>query len=157
MSTDTPTYGESAAGVSDGPPRVRAELRHPGARAAFGCVKRLVAAYLALSVASLVAIALLRHDHAAVNSAVWTHGAIVALSALLTFFLTVRAARGSARAFLRLRIISVVMVVAIAVIIALPGSFPLWMKVEHGACGILLIAVAAIVNGRELRAVFATR
>jgi hypothetical protein len=101
-----------------------------------------------------VAIASLRNDAAAVNSAVWTRGTIVVISALLTFAFTIRAARGSRRAYLRLRIVSAVMVVAIAVIVALPGTFPLWMKLEQAVCGLVLIAVAAVANGRHLRSVF---
>lgn len=121
----------------------------------FQRVKLLVGGYLALSVLSLVAIVLLRHDAAAVNSAVWTRGIIVTASALLMLAFTVRAARGSRRAYLRLRIVSAVVVVAIAVIVSLPGTFPLWMKLEQGACGLLLLGVVAIVNSRPLRSLFA--
>jgi len=46
------------------------------------------------------------------------------------------------------------MLVAIVVIIALPGTFPLWMKFEQGVCGLLLLGVALIVNGKHLRSVF---
>ena len=42
-------------------------------------------------------------------------------------------------------------------IIALPGTFPLWMKIEQGVCGFLLIGVVAIVNGRHLRSLFAAK
>jgi len=41
------------------------------------------------------------------------------------------------------------------VIIALPGTFPLWMKVEQAVCGVLLLGVVAVVNGRVMRASFA--
>ena len=70
---------------------------------------------------TLVAIVLLRNHATVVNSAVWTHGTIVAASALLLFTFTVRAAGGSRRAYLRLWIASAVMMVAIAVIIASPA------------------------------------
>jgi hypothetical protein len=49
------------------------------------------------------------------------------------------------------------MLVAIVVIIAIPGSFPLWMKIEQGACGLVLLGVVAIVNGKQLRAWSAVR
>ena len=49
------------------------------------------------------------------------------------------------------------MVVAIAVIIALPGTFPLRMKIEQGVCGLILIGVLAIVNGRHIRLLFAAK
>ena len=100
---------------------------------------------------------LMRHHPAEVNSAVWTHGILVAASALVAFGLAVRAARGSRGAYRRLRIISAVIVVAIAVIIALPGSFPLWMKAEQGVAGLFMIGVAVLVNGSQLRSLFAAK
>ncbi len=125
----------------------------PSAKA-FAPIKLLVGGYAGISILTLVAIALMRNHPAEVNSAVWTRGIIVVLSALLTLSFTVRAARGDRRAYLRLRIISAVMTLAIVVIIALPGTFPVWMKVEQGACGIVLIAVAVLVNRVHLRAQF---
>jgi len=67
---------------------------------------------------------------------------IVMISAALSFTFAVRAAGGSRGALRRLQILSIVMIVAIAVIIALPGTFPLWLKVEQGFCGLLLVGVA---------------
>jgi hypothetical protein len=48
------------------------------------------------------------------------------------------------------------MVVAIVVIVALPGTFPVWMKVEQSACGVLLIGVVALVNRPSVRRMFAS-
>ena len=124
---------------------------------AFRSTKLLVGAYLTVSVLTFVAIILLRNDTAAVNDAVWVRGTIVVLSALLTFLFTRGAARGSRRMYLRLRIVSAAMVVAIAVIISLPGTFPLWLKIEQGICGLLLIGVVALVNGKQVRSSFATQ
>jgi hypothetical protein len=64
--------------------------------------------------------------------------------------------RGTSRAYLRLRIVSTVTVVAIAVTIALPGTFPLWMKIEQGFCGLLLLGVVFLANGKLMRSMFAT-
>lgn len=122
------------------------------ALAAFRRVKLLVCGYVAISTLTLIAIFLLRDDATAVNSAVWTRGTIVALSALFTLTFTVRATSGSRRAYLRLRIVSAVMLAAIAVIIALPGPFPVWMKLEQGLCGVLLAGVCTAANGKSLRA-----
>jgi hypothetical protein len=47
------------------------------------------------------------------------------------------------------------MTVAIAVIVALPGLIPLWMKVEQSVCGLLLLGVVVTVNGRHVRSLFA--
>ena len=135
----------------------RAQLDHPRSRSAFRGMRILVGGYLGISVATLIAIVLLRDHPAIVNSAVWIRGTIVVASALLTLSFAARAARGSRGAYRRLRIISAVMVVAIATIIALPGTFPVWMKVEQGVCGLLLIGVVIVVNGRHMRSVFAAK
>jgi hypothetical protein len=151
MSTVTPTYRSSRPRARPEAAGGRSASEQRGIAAAFGHVRALVGAYLTLSVACVGAIALLRNDHAAVNSAVWSRATIVVVSALVTFSVATRAARGSARALLRLRIVTGVMVAAIAVIITLPGTFPLWMKLEQAACGMLLLAVIVIVNRRPLR------
>ncbi|MER0444067.1 hypothetical protein ABR738_05720 [Streptomyces sp. Edi4] len=136
--------------------RVRSEhLDHPRTRAAFRGARLLVGGYLALSVLTLGAVVLLRDDSAAVNSAVWVRASIVVLSAVVTHLCVTRAAAGSRSAYRRLRILSGVMVVAIAAIIALPGAFPLWLKTEQAVCGVLLLAVVALVNGKHLRSLFA--
>ena len=137
--------------------RTEEHQTHPRTQIAFRSTELLVGGYTGISVLTLVAIVVLRNHAAVVNSAVWTHGTIVAASALLLFTFTVRAAAGSRRAYLRLRIASAVMVVAIAVIIALPGTFPLWMKIEQGVCGLLLIGVVVIVNGKHMQSLFAAK
>jgi hypothetical protein len=141
--TDSVRHGES--------------LDHPRSRAAFRSVKRLIGGYLALSVLALAAIILMRNNTAEVNDTVWVRGTIVVGSALLMTSFAARAAGGSARAYLRLRIVSAAMVMAIAVIISLPGFLPVWMRIEQGVCGLLLIGVVMVVNGRHLRSVFASR
>ena len=134
-----------------------AAVDHPRTTAAFRTVKLLADGYLGISALAVVAIVLLRHHPAEVDSAVWTHGIMVAASALVAFGLAVRAARGSRGAFRRLRIGSAVIVVAIAVIIALPGGFRLWMKAEQGVAGLLMIGVAVLVNGSHLRSLFTVK
>ena len=128
---------------------------HPRARTAFRGVKLLVGGYFALSVATFAAIVLLRDHSSVVNDAVWVRGTIVVASAALMTGFVRRAARGSGRAYLRLRLVSAIMVVAIAVIISLPGTFPLWMKIEQGVCGLLLIGVVVLVNRKQVRSSFA--
>ena len=122
---------------------------------AFRTIKGLVSGYLGISALTFLAIILLRNHSSVVNSAVWVRGSIVVASALLTFVLTLRAAQGSRGAYRRLRIISAVMTAAIAVIITLPGTFPVWMKIEQAACGLLLLGVVIVVNGKQLRSQFA--
>jgi hypothetical protein len=115
----------------------------------------LIGVYVALSVLTLVAVVLLRNHHSMVTTPVWVRTSIVVASSLLMAAFAARAAQGSRRAFLRLRLVSAIMVVAIVVIIAIPGSFPLWLKIEQGVCGLVLIGVVSVVNGKHLRSAFA--
>ncbi len=131
------------------------DLHHPDTRRAFRAVRGFVLVYLGLSVLTLAVAFALRDHHTLVNSAVWIRGTLVVLGAAVALLLTVRAARGSRGAFRRLRIVSAVMLAAIAAIIVLPGMFPVWMKVEQGLCGLALLGVAVVVNGRRLRTLFA--
>ncbi|HST65855.1 MAG TPA: hypothetical protein VLM05_11765 [Mycobacteriales bacterium] len=121
----------------------------------FRTVRRLLGGYLAIGVLALAATIALRHHPAEVDPAVWTRGIIVVVTAALLLAFAVRAGHGSRPAFRRLRVISVVTTVAIAAIVALPGTFPLWMRLEQGACGLLMLAVAVLTNGRRLRSGFA--
>lgn len=129
-------------------------LDHPRTRAAYTTIRRLVAGYLAISVVALVAIVLMRHDATEVNDTVWTRGIIVVVTAVLLLAFIARASRGSRSAFVRLRVVSIVTPVAILVLVALPGVLPLWMRIEQGVCGLVMMGVAAIANGRHLRSAF---
>lgn len=123
----------------------------------FRTVKALAGTYLGISVATVAAVVALRNNTAMVTDAVWVRTVIVLVSSLFTVLLSVRAGRGARRAFLRLRILTGVMTVAIAVIIALPGTFPTWLKIEQGGCGLLLLGIVALVNGKALRSAFAAK
>ena len=46
---------------------------------------------------------------------------------------------------------------AIAVKIALPGVFPLWLKAELGVAGLLRLGVAVLANASHLRSLFPTK
>jgi hypothetical protein len=125
-------------------------------QAAMRGLRLLVGGYLTISVVTLAVIILLRNNASIVNSAVWIRGTIVACTSILMFVYAAVAAQGSRRAYRRLRLMSGGMVVAIAVIISLPGTFPTWLKIEQGACGLILLAVVVIANGKQLRSLFAT-
>jgi hypothetical protein len=131
-----------------------AAFGHPSTAAAFRKIKLLVGGYLGVSVLALGAVVVMRQHPAEVNSSVWIQGIAVAASALGAFAIAVRAAHGSRGAYRRLRILSVVVVAAIAVKIALPGLFPLWVKAELGVAGLLMLGVAVLANGRQLRSLF---
>ncbi|MEU4821437.1 hypothetical protein AB0H37_06155 [Actinomadura sp. NPDC023710] len=120
----------------------------------FRKVRFLVGCYVALSVLTVVGIGVLSGRGDDPGDAVWARAVIVVLSSLLTLRFTVRAARGGRRDYLRLRIASAVMLVAIVVIVSLPGAFPVWLRVEQGVCGLLLFGVVVLVNGGRTRALF---
>jgi hypothetical protein len=130
------------------------QKREVGIETAFRPIKALVGAYLAISFLNLVAIVLLRNHESLVNSAVWTRGTILGTTAVLMFAFTIRASRGSRRAYLRLRIASAIILVSVPVIMLLPGTFPLWMKIEQCVCGLILLAVVLLVNRKHLRLTF---
>lgn len=132
------------------------DLTHARTENPFLAIRRLLLAYLGVSAAALVAIVLMRDDAAEVNSAVWTRGIIVLVAATLMLLFATRAMQGSRAAYRRLRIVSIVTVVAIAAIIASPGPFPVWLKIEQGVCGLIMAGVAVLANGSHLRALFAT-
>ncbi|MBO1330883.1 hypothetical protein [Streptomyces sp. VRA16 Mangrove soil] len=118
-------------------------------------VKRLVAGYLALSVVTLAAVIALRHHASVVDDAVWVRTVLVTASAVLTYVFASRAARGSRGAFRRLRIVTAAMLVAVVVIVTLPGMFPVWLRVEQSVCGLLLLGCVVVANGRAVRSLFA--
>ncbi|MEU3713565.1 hypothetical protein [Streptomyces catenulae] len=130
-------------------------LREPEVRRRLRRTRQLVGWYVVLGVLTLGAAVVLRHDPVAVNGAVWTRVIIVAATSLLMASFAAGAARGHRRAFLRLRLASGAMLVAVVVIVALPGAFPVWLRWEQAGCGVLLAGVVALVNGGRLRAAFA--
>jgi hypothetical protein len=132
-------------------------LNHSQSQRSIRNVKLLVGGYLGLSVLTLAAIVLLHTNTALVTPAVWIRGTGIVVSALLTCLFVAQMARGERRGYLRLRLVSAIMVGAIALIIVLPGTFPLWMKIEQGVCGLLLLGVVVLVNSKSLRRAFATR
>lgn len=135
-------------------PRATLDATHS---ARFRTMKTLVAAYFGVSLATVAADVVMAGDTTMVTSTVWTRTVIVLLSSALMLSMVIRAAKGVRRSFLRLRLTSGAMLIAIAVIISLPGLLPLWLKLEQGCCGLLLLGVVALVNGRAMRSAFATR
>ncbi len=131
------------------------QLRPTQYQLAFRSIRRLIAGYLVLSALTMVAVVLLRNHQSMVTPAVWVRSVIVVASAAVMTAFASRAAGGHARSYLRLRLVSAIMVVAIVVIIAIPGDFPVWLKIEQGACGLLLLGVVLIANSKHLRSMFA--
>jgi len=59
-----------------------------------------------------------------------------------------RVHRGS---FRRLRIISMVVLAAIIAVVARPGAFPVWLRVEQAVCGVFMLSVVVRTNLRVVR------
>ena len=135
---------------------IEARLNHPQSRRTLRSVQALIYCYLGISVLTIVAIIPV-HNPAIDPASVWVRGIIVILHAGFMLAFAARMARGSRVGYTLVRLSSAGMVVAIAVILALPADFPLWFKIEQGVCGLLLLGVVVLVNGKRLRSAFATK
>lgn len=112
--------------------------------------RTLVACYVSLSVLALIALAVMAvvaPEQAAV--AAWIRGSIVAATGILMFVFATQAVRGSTRGLLRWRIVTAIMVVAIAVVVSIPGLLPLWFVVEQIVCGLILLTVGFLILPRR--------
>src|SRR6201994_1203031 len=128
---------------------------HRTTREPFRAIKGLLLGYLGIGIAALVAVILLRNHPAEVNGAAWVRSIIVVGTALILLSAATLAGRGNRGAYWRLRIISIVTTVAIVAIVAVPGTFPVWLKAEQSVCGLLMLGVVLLANGRRARAQFA--
>ena len=75
-------------------------------------------------------------------------------SSIILLLFAFRAARGSRSYWLRVRIISPIVVTAVVVVVSIPGFLPDWVRVEQGVCGVLVLAAAILVNLPRARAHF---
>ena len=76
-------------------------------------VVKLLAAFLLISLSTVVAVVLMRHNPALVTTAVWVRTPLVAASAAVLLLFARRAAAGHRSSFRRLRVISMVVLAAI--------------------------------------------
>lgn len=119
-----------------------------------GKVRKLVAAYGAVSVALLVVVVVLAVTGHAVSSFQWGRTGGMFASAAVTYWFTVLAARGARWAYVRVRVISVVVPVAIVAVDSIPGALPPWFAAAQIAGALALVPAAFLLNGRPLRAAF---
>jgi hypothetical protein len=126
----------------------------PHIQQAFGKVKKFVAAYGALSVAALFVVVILSVNGRGVSSFMWGRSGGMFASAVVAYWLSVLASRGARWAYVRVRIICVVVPVAIVAIDSIPGSLPLWFVAMQIAGAIALVPAAFIVSRSEVRAAF---
>ncbi|MEV0151460.1 MULTISPECIES: hypothetical protein [unclassified Nonomuraea] len=116
-------------------------------------VRALFLTVLLISLATLAAAPFL-----GANWVVWLRGGAVAAAAAWLLALSAQAAVGKRSAYLRIRLISTIAPIGIALIVAVPDNgYPLWMKAEQGLVGVLLAAVAIIVNRPRVRQAYPRR
>lgn len=110
--------------------------------------------FLVLSAATLVAIIVMRDDPDLVTDTVWIRCTLVLSSSVVTLIFMIGALRGSRAAFNRTRLISAVILIAVCVIVAIPGFLPTWVWTEQVICGVLLLPAVIAVNLPSTRALF---
>ncbi|UQU62723.1 hypothetical protein COUCH_27295 [Couchioplanes caeruleus] len=114
-------------------------------------VVKLLSAFLVISVATVVAVVFMRHDPDLVTTAVWIRTPLVATSAVVLLVFARRAAAGHRPSLRRLRIVSAVVLAAIVAVVAWPGAFPAWLRVEQAVCGLFLLSVVVRTNLRKVK------
>jgi hypothetical protein len=117
-------------------------------------VLTLLAGFLVVSAAMEAVLVALTTTNGTVDIAIWIRCSLVLASSIVLLLLAVVAVRGSRPAWLRLRIISPIVVAAVVVVVSIPGFLPDWVRVEQGVCGALVLGVAILVNLPRARALF---
>ncbi|QKW24532.1 hypothetical protein HUT16_28285 [Kitasatospora sp. NA04385] len=84
----------------------------------------------------------------------WVRGAILFLATFLLHRYLGRARAGDAKAFDRLRTLSVVSPIAVIGVDLVPGLCPAWYAVLQGLSALALVGVAFLTRGAVLRAAF---
>lgn len=117
----------------------------------------LLAGFLLVSAAMEAVLVAQSVTGTSVDSAIWIRCSLVLASALTLLLLTVAAARGSRTAWIRARIIAPIVVIAVVVIVSIPGFLPDWVRLEQGVCGALVLPVAILLNLPRTAALFPRR
>ncbi|MEV0269675.1 hypothetical protein AB0H43_12915 [Hamadaea sp. NPDC050747] len=117
----------------------------------------LVAVYGLLAAAVLGLVALLSATGHAVTGFMWGRSIAVLASAIVTYVFSGFAVRGARWAYLRMRIISVIVPPAIVAVDVFVGALPIWFVVLQASCAVVLAAAAVPINGSRLRAAFVRR
>jgi hypothetical protein len=111
----------------------------------------LILVHLLLSLAAVAVLVVDRDQASVATTDAWVHGVIVAATAVLLLTFVLRALRASTKAYLRLRISSSVLLVALVVIVLLPGAFPDWMRALEAGSAVCLLGVVAVANRPRTR------
>ena len=114
----------------------------------------LFAAFVLVSIAMEAVLVVQSVAGASVDGAVWSRCSLVLASSIVLLLLAIGAVRGSRAAWRRLRIVSPIVVVAVIVIVAIPGFLPDWVRLEQAVCGALVLPAAIILNLPRTAALF---
>lgn len=125
--------------------------------AAFRPILILLTAFVVVSCAMEAVLVVQSATGLDIESAIWIRCSLVLASSVTVLLFAVAAARGSRNAWIRLRIISAVVVVAVIVIVSIPGFLPDWVRIEQGICGALVLPVAVLLNLPRFSALFPKR
>jgi cytochrome bd-type quinol oxidase subunit 2 len=126
------------------------------APAALSAAKRCTGVAIAFSSAALVAVAAVAASGQPVNTFMWVRAILLPLVAVLLHRLVGASARGSARAFDRLRTLSVIMPIAIVGVDLIPGVCPPWYTAVQAACMLPVLRLALLARFSALRAAVPT-
>jgi len=131
---------------------------HDAARlAAFRPILVLLSAFVLVSAAMEAVLIVETVNGNRMDVAIWIRCSLVLGSSIVLLLLGVFAARGSRPAWRRLSIIAPVVVIAVIVIVSIPGFLPDWVRLEQAVCGLLVLPVAILLNLPRTRALFAER
>jgi hypothetical protein len=117
----------------------------------------LLSGFLLVSVAMEAVLIVETLNGNAMDIAIWIRCSLVLGSSIVLLLLARFAARGSRPAWRRLSIIAPIVVIAVIVIVSIPGFLPDWVRVEQAVCGLLVLPVAIVLNLPRTRAHFALR
>lgn len=117
-------------------------------------LKGLLTAYVAVCALTVLGEIAAAATGVVIGSGSWIRTSVVLAVSVITVRIARAALRGSARSYLRLRILTAAQLVAVAVIVALPGAFPVWLRVEQTVCGLVLLGLVVVLNGARMRAAF---
>jgi hypothetical protein len=132
---------------------------HPsttGIRDRFRPLLALLAGFLLVSAAMEAVLIVQSAAGTSLDGAVWTRCSLVLASSIVRLLLTIAASRGSRNAWIRARIITLIVVVAVIVIVSIPGFLPDWVRIEQGVCGALVLPVAIMLNLPSTAALYPT-
>jgi hypothetical protein len=129
----------------------------PTRLSAFRPMLVLLSAFVLVSVAMEAVLIVETLSGNAVDVAIWIRCSLVLGSSIVLLILAMFAARRSRPAWRRLSVIAPIVVVAVIVIVSIPGFLPDWVRVEQAVCGLLVLPVAIMLNLPRTRALFAGR